>query len=149
MTFALALADDRFCRTCGLNKPAEEMCSAPSAGNICKLCTRARLQRWIDGNRERYNRKRWEHHLRKKYGITLEQYELMLAEQQGCCAICRLPMELAPRRLHVDHNHETGVARGILCYLCNTGLGVFKDNAVRLRAAADYIDRKDGASCVP
>jgi hypothetical protein len=146
MSFALSFANHQFCRACGISKPPEDMCPTPGAGNICRACTRERLQRWIDANRERYDRRRWAHTLRKKYGITLEQYEDMLAAQDGCCAICKRAVEAAPRRLHVDHDHVTGRVRGILCYLCNTGLGVFKDDVERMRAAIEYLEaRKERA----
>ena len=60
-----------------------------------------------------------------QYGITLEQYEAMLAAQNGCCAICRTsPTE--KRQLHVDHCHATGRVRALLCSPCNTQLGSFE-----------------------
>jgi len=73
--------------------------------------------------------------LRRKYGLTSEQYEQMLAKQDGRCRICRT--EANGRTWHVDHNHETGIVRGILCDNCNRGLGHFKDDADLLRRAAD------------
>jgi hypothetical protein len=63
-------------------------------------------------------------------------------EQQGCCAICGTPEAQSPKkRLHVDHNHETHAVRGLLCSRCNTGLGQFKDDPNRLRAAIEYLKR--------
>lgn len=76
--------------------------------------------------------------LRRNYGITLEQYKAMLAEQDGRCAVCRA--EPGERTLDVDHCHDTGVVRGLLCGSCNNGIGRFQDDADLLRAAARYLD---------
>jgi hypothetical protein len=65
----------------------------------------------------------------------------MLSDQRNACAICLRPFKIAP---HVDHNHAMAnmgeAIRSLLCHLCNNGLGNFKDDPVRLRAAAEYID---------
>jgi hypothetical protein len=92
-----------------------------------------------------YNRERRTHrpeverdwYLRTEYGITLAQYNAMLAAQNGGCAICAGVD--TKRRLAVDHDHATGVVRGILCENCNRGIGLFKDNPERLRRAVDYL----------
>lgn len=76
-----------------------------------------------------------------KYGITAAQYEQMLAEQGGKCAICGTKEEgRGYEWLHVDHDHATGAVRGLLCALCNFGLGKFKDNPDWLRRAAEYVE---------
>lgn len=76
-----------------------------------------------------------------RYGITDEQYQQKLQEQEGVCAICGADK---PGRnhenMHVDHNHSTGEVRGLLCDLCNRGLGYFKDNNQLLRKAAAYLE---------
>lgn len=77
----------------------------------------------------------------RKYGISLEQFDQMIAAQDGKCAICLTPFADLARRPDVDHNHITGALRGLLCNSCNTSLGGFGDSAERLRAAADYLDR--------
>lgn len=81
-----------------------------------------------------YQRK---HNLKKKYGLTLEAYEALLAEQKKRCAICRLPL----RRPHVDHKHKTKKARGLLCHGCNVGLGHFKENVKYLLSAVEYLKK--------
>jgi hypothetical protein len=60
----------------------------------------------------------------------------MLKDQGGSCAICR-----AAPAAHVDHDHETGAVRALLCFNCNGGLGQFRDDPAVLRAAADYVER--------
>lgn len=78
--------------------------------------------------------------LRQRYGITLEEYDRMFALQSGVCAICKQPENDAyKRRLSVDHDHETGKVRGLLCHQCNTGIGKFGDDIKRLLSAAKYL----------
>lgn len=78
---------------------------------------------------------------KKKYGITKAQYDALLAEQNGNCYICGVHEEY---NLRVDHDHSTGKVRGLLCSACNVALGGFKDDPVRLRAAANYIEQHQG-----
>lgn len=83
--------------------------------------------------------------LKRYFGITPEQYDEMLQRQGGVCAICGNPEQHRyrgePRRLSVDHCHGKGKVRGLLCSDCNMGLGQFKDDPVRLRAAIKYLQR--------
>jgi Recombination endonuclease VII/HNH endonuclease len=84
----------------------------------------------------------------RKFGVTRKQYGDMLLAQDGCCAICRQP-ETATRNsvvkaLAVDHCHDTGVVRGLLCVQCNTGIGKFKDNRNLLLSAIKYLDKHAG-----
>ena len=73
--------------------------------------------------------------LRYKYGITPEDYERMYAEQQGCCKICRS----RHAKLLIDHNHETGEVRGLLCQRCNVALGWLGDRQDLAVEAARYL----------
>ncbi|OFV83246.1 MAG: hypothetical protein A2W26_13245 [Acidobacteria bacterium RBG_16_64_8] len=77
--------------------------------------------------------------LRKKFGLTPDQYETMLQEQGGGCWICG--KEPGPRRLAVDHDHKTRQVRGLLCGNCNQGIGRLQDSPALLRRAAEYIER--------
>jgi hypothetical protein len=74
-------------------------------------------------------------YLRTKYGLTQGEFEAMLASQGGLCAICSLPMG-TPK---IDHNHDTGEVRGLLCSPCNTGIGHLKDSPEVLFAAYQYV----------
>jgi hypothetical protein len=80
------------------------------------------------------------HNLKKKFGLTLSQYDEMLSTQCGVCAICGGACATG-RRLSVDHCHSTGKVRGLLCVRCNLTLGKMDDNPSILRAAADYVER--------
>lgn len=88
-------------------------------------------------------------HLQNKYSITSEDYEIMLKEQNNCCAICNNP---DPGRNHnifmVDHNHETGKVRGLLCFSCNVGLGLFKDDPNIINSAILYLNKYNNDSAI-
>lgn len=86
----------------------------------CKACHAVRDRAW---------------QLKRKYGITEQRYQEMLHEHVGRCAIC-----LVAKAEHVDHDHETGRVRAVLCFNCNAALGHFKDRPDALRRAAAYLE---------
>ena len=90
-------------------------------------------------------RKERENHLKKKYGITSEDYERMHENQDGKCAICETTETGDRRAKHftVDHCHETGKVRGLLCHRCNTALGLFEDKTDRMNNAIQYLRKHD------
>jgi len=78
--------------------------------------------------------------LKQRYGITIEQFNSIASSQQGKCAICGTVLAtLPPRHTHVDHDHQTGRIRGILCHPCNIGLGNFKETIASFKAAITYL----------
>jgi Autographiviridae endonuclease VII len=136
------------CIACNLAAKAERHRANPAPA-------RERTRRWRAANAERAaanhqafvasggkriaDRKSY---LKRKYGITIEQYDAMLEAQGGGCFICGRP----PRddiSLHVDHDHSTGKVRGILCFCCNNALADFQEERLLLQKAADYLDRQD------
>ena len=121
------------CARCKGEKPEEDF---PRNRNTrtgrhcyCKSChnkqTREARER-VGGTRK--------YHLKRKYGITLEEFDALLADQGFLCPIC-----LKRPAVHVDHDHTTGKVRGILCELCNGGLGQFRENPETIRNAIDYL----------
>lgn len=74
----------------------------------------------------------------EKYGVDEEEFLRLLFDQHGKCAICKLEMD-SP---HVDHCHETGVVRGLLCGSCNRAIGLFKDKPVNLLRAWAYLRKE-------
>lgn len=77
--------------------------------------------------------------IRKKYGITKNQYDNLLQKQGGGCAICGRVEEPDGRRLSIDHDHNTGEVRGILCNNCNNGIGSFGDDIEGMHKAISYL----------
>jgi hypothetical protein len=73
----------------------------------------------------------------KQYGLTLDDYEQMFLRQHGQCAICDVTVQ--GERMCVDHDHETGTVRGLLCRLCNKSLGGFRDDVELLHKAVAYL----------
>ena len=138
----------------------------------CKACTAARRRTWYEQNRDRElarvsawqaanaervratqrafresgkkrlsNRKA---HLKRKYGLTLEAYDELLAAQGGGCAICgRTPK--SDIALHVDHCHRSGAIRGLLCFRCNNALGDLDHDLELFRAATAYLEASEVA----
>lgn len=83
-------------------------------------------------------RKAKAHHLRKMYGITIEEYDARVALQNGLCEIC----EMKPTRLVIDHCHKrAGTFRGLLCNRCNVGIGMLMDSIDNLKSAILYLER--------
>ncbi len=76
--------------------------------------------------------------LKKKYGLTIEDYGRILKAQGGRCRICR--RKPGKKMLAVDHNHQTGEVRALLCSKCNTGLGQFNEDLSLLLKAASYLE---------
>lgn len=79
--------------------------------------------------------------LRAKYGLSIDDLQAMVARQKGCCAICERTFDGTTVRVNIDHCHETGAVRGLLCNSCNHALGLMLDDPARLKAAGRYLDR--------
>lgn len=136
----------RHCKNCQQRKPPELFKLYHVKGMVYRRnwCIECWNQRKREKARE-YNRT--EHGARKqlnnnlsRYGITVEEYEELLALQNYKCAICERLHTSLKRRLHVDHCHKTGVIRGLLCQYCNVALGSMCESAELLRRAAKYVE---------
>jgi len=122
-------------------------------------------KKYRESNKEELKIKDREKHIRRKeevrnarlkkyFGITLKDYEEMFHNQNGLCKICNKPETAkqsnndtgAVRMLSVDHCHETGIIRGLLCTNCNIMLGQSKDNVLILQNAIDYLKYYNGKS---
>ena len=91
---------------------------------------------------KRARRSKHNTHLKKQYGITIDDYDKILDSQGGKCAICK--GGTSKRHFAVDHNHTNNNIRGLLCARCNTGLARFMDNITTLKRAIRYM-KDDGA----
>jgi hypothetical protein len=163
------------CKVCGLVKALDDFYRAAgmrdghrSDCKTCNLATRAakyranprpaidRATRWQRANPERHQAKQRAYvesgkkkvadrksHLKRSYGLTLEAFHSLLASQGGGCAICgRTDAD------NVDHDHETGRVRGILCFKCNVAIGLLDEDWSRANSAGLYLDRDDELSAV-
>jgi hypothetical protein len=139
------------CSVCLSNKALSDFHKDRRRGHSsrCKGCNKAKVNEWRAKNRESYNateRQRyaespakWERHLRRKYGIGADEYSNRLESQGGCCAICKASAKAMGETLAVDHDHGTGMVRGLLCAKCNRMLGCANDAPEVLRAGAEYL----------
>lgn len=141
----------RVCATCNVEMLANEDNFYRTSGNklqkSCKSCVikRSRDNKQTESgmqSRRKYNRSAA---LKRRYGITVEEYDAMYEEQHGVCLVCSKPSTKLDgygniARLHVDHNHDTGEVRGLLCNNCNTALGLLKESPEIIRRLGDYIN---------
>lgn len=98
--------------------------------SLCKRCLAAKSRPYL---------------LAKRFGMSVGDFDAMLASQGGGCAICGADKPGGNgQNFHVDHCHATGRVRGILCYGCNVSLGRFGDDVAGLRRALDYLDPERG-----
>lgn len=149
------------CRTCGLDLPASSYYPTRRGGH-CKSCVLKKNRAWSRANtakittqvrewrrrnpeRAREYQRNWQRAnkhahrcsmVKHKYGLTRAEYERLTQESAGKCAICQRTSKLA-----IDHDHETGAVRGMLCVRCNHGLGNFRDAPELLIAAVSYLKR--------
>ena len=133
------------CSICKIVKKNSEYHTAHSDRNpvrpfacICKECRNKK-----DNEKDKETQFRRRNQL-VKYNLTLEEYNIMLENQNYKCDICKDDLkQLDTRKVHVDHCHSTGKVRGVLCGDCNTGLGRFKDNITILKEAINYLIKNE------
>ncbi|MER5212709.1 endonuclease VII domain-containing protein [Streptomyces sp. NPDC002838] len=114
----------KFCRGCGEIKPHSEWHrNATASDGLSTSCETCRASKGRAG------------HLERQYGITEADRDELISSQAGVCRIC-----LAAPAAHVDHCHNTGRVRGVLCFSCNAALGQFKDRPDVIRRAAAYVE---------
>lgn len=142
--------DSKMCTKCLVTKPITDFSTRgqrngePLPQSRCKSCQADAARDWYRRNSERANTNRRRLALRESFGITPEDYEAMLAEQGGVCAICQRPERAKrdgkPMRLSVDHCHTTGHVRGLLCHACNRGIGLCGEDLDWLGKAIRYLE---------
>ena len=135
--------NEKVCTRCGETKDLDAFSAdgqkRDGLKSICRTCStdKARL------DREAHPRRYREARLKNKFGISMVEYEAMSALQGGLCAICGKSEWVTAhgklRLLSVDHDHESGQVRGLLCMSCNVGIGKFKDNLELVEKAAAYL----------
>lgn len=140
------VTDFKTCRTCEEAQTVDSFYGRKDGSGVhneCKTCSRQRsLARYHALKPERKVRtpeEDRERHLRKNYGVTTEYYEELLIRQEFRCAICMTHQSHLSKRLAVDHDHQTMEVRGLLCTMCNLGIGNFRDNPMSLMSAVHYL----------
>ena len=132
------------CRRCGKagSAPGDFY---PCDRYVCKLCRKVRGKEIYDSRTDEQVRVEAEYHrnriIRRKYDLSPEAFAAMAEGQEWKCAICASGLRGAGRQLQVDHCHKTRRVRALLCGPCNRALGNMRDDPVRLRSAADYVER--------
>jgi hypothetical protein len=143
------MAEGRQCNRCLKEKPWDSF-SLNSNGlngrkSICKLCSNkaetVRLKKNKEADPESFSKARREKMLRLTYGLTPEDYSKMLLAQGNTCAICKTAENRVGDYFFVDHCHTNGHNRGLLCYHCNTLLGMCFDDIDILQSAITYLER--------
>lgn len=144
--------DKKTCNICKEEKPVSSFWKRSDKrkdGTVtyrayCKDCgVEKRLEKYYEGGGKELQQARAWKWLLKKYGITSEIYEQERIKQNYCCYLCGEHESTQPhKRLHVDHCHTSGKYRGLLCNLCNMGLGSFKDNIEVMKKAIQYLKTK-------
>lgn len=129
----LPCSPSRICRECEFQKMA-----------LRSLCAKERASR----PKKKYKCptdkiKARDYGLKRKYGISLENFNARYTEQDGKCAICKCPIEASGQQTHVDHSHVTGRVRALLCSGCNYRLGIIECLGDRLSAFTDYLKKYD------
>lgn len=151
----------KVCTKCGILKPLEDFSkdsrNRSGLAARCKKCNYANTRKWVKNNIEKsrqYARDYRKAHpeiaarvrdwgLKRRHGITHEEYVRLLEKQGGTCAICGGPANSKDGFFHIDHSHATGKIRGILCHFCNTGLGSMRDSIDILKAAILYLEKNN------
>ncbi len=133
----------KWCNKCGEWKVFSEFTVCRSKwDNLCTFCRDCNKQSCHVAHKANPERM-FDRHFKTTYGISVEQVRQMAVEQSDLCGICGKPehrkLKGQTKRLAVDHNHQTGEVRGLLCSDCNRALGMFKDDTDILLKAVEYL----------
>lgn len=147
------------CRRCQVLKPVDQFWKnrAKLSGlsqycNTCSNLNRKETRHRAAEGKTKFKRGSYKHFsedqhrvrareqsLIKEYNITIHEYNAMFNNQNGCCAICNTHQSSLKRPLDVDHDHNTGKIRGLLCFKCNTGIGLLQEDPGILNKAIEYL----------
>lgn len=133
----------KFCPRCKVSKLDKEFATSSynrdGLAQMCKECANLRNKKYRETAAGRETKRR--NNLKAKFNMTLEQYDKMYVTQAGRCAICHLHQFEACKAFSVDHDHETGEIRGLLCHNCNVGIGNLMDSTEILENAIQYLTK--------
>lgn len=145
----MRISIDKTCKKCG----ADSWYVRANGHRNCAPCKQKTQKTWDEKNRDKrlayvykyqekhndYSKVTRSQHLKRKYNITLEEYDVMFEQQGKVCALCNQVNQ--SKYWHLDHDHLTGKVRGILCHHCNLILGNARDNIETLKLAIGYLER--------
>ena len=128
-------ANEKRCRECRKIKPLHLFRSYKERthGGMCGQC-----------HDRKYKKAHNQQRIKREFNLSPEAYNAAVKAQGGGCAICGKQPKRTEKVLHIDHNHATGIVRGLLCADCNLGLGRFHDDPTLLQAAIDYLEHHNG-----
>jgi hypothetical protein len=106
----------------------------------CKSCFKVHEKNWQLNNPEKFKASCRKRNLKKKYGLSVEQYDKMFNKQNKRCACCNRETD----KLVVDHNHTTGAIRELLCSPCNTALGLLNEDVTVMQNMSNYVRKHNG-----
>lgn len=134
------------CKKCGETKPESDFYFQKKYSTYlarCKECVKYAASEWRRKNTDVLPAKTRGWELNRSFGITVEHYEALLQVQGGVCAICAGPPNGRWKQFAVDHDHATGVIRGLLCSDCNRGIGYLGDSAENVVRSIAYLKQVD------
>lgn len=137
------------CISCQEDKPlgafGKDASRKDGLNPYCRECRNVKTRTWYKQNREHYaEAQRWRQ-IKHRYGVSKDEWMAKFEQQGGLCAICGFVLTSvvaevnAKDRTATDHCHETGEFRGLLCGLCNLGIGYLRHDPALLRAAVAYL----------
>ena len=138
------MSDTKKCPKCELVLPVDNFYKTATKhtkkgwryNSECKDCTKIYSKAYREKDARRFYDKANARQIKYRYGITIEERDNIVETQNGLCAICDIDISNKP---YIDHCHDTGKVRGMLCMNCNAGLGAFKDSPEIFQKALDYL----------
>lgn len=140
----------KVCTGCGNAKNLSEFYNSAASKDRksyrCKDCDKLARQAYHEKHPERVKTKHRNNRRRWAYGLSEADFDALFEAQSGKCAICSVELDQGfgrhhkPNKLVVDHCHKTGKVRGLLCTMCNKGIGLLKDDPTLLRIASSYLE---------
>ena len=125
------------CNNCGLSKQESEYSKRKDTkSGLSATCKKCRKKLYPATQSTKH--KAWVRNIKRLYGITPDDYNRMYEDQKGCCKVCG--NQSGNTKFHIDHCHDTGKVRGLLCDTCNRGLGYFKDDTRLLQNSIEYLE---------
>lgn len=128
------------CKICGVEKSVNDFYAGRKDCKDCKNA--AARKKWKENTEasDRYKKRSRERAKERRYGITQEEFDVMLVNQNNKCKLCNNTFK-SSKDTHIDHCHNSSIVRGLLCNGCNMALGQFKDNVDIMENAIKYLQK--------